>query len=82
MRNLKFIAHIDYNFLQSREAKLMGDKNIKSTQVEFTLQDLVGYYREICGKKVFFPPNFTIRELLIPWLQTGNLPEIILDEKE
>ena len=61
---MKFKAKIKYNFLQSREAKLMGDINITSTEIEFTFVDLLD-------------PNFSIRELVIPWLKDGNLPEVI-----
>ncbi len=59
-----FIAKIDYNFMQSREAKLFGDENIHNTEIEFTFEDLLN------------DPCFSIRELIIPWLLKGNIPEI------
>jgi hypothetical protein len=62
---MKFKAKIEYNFIQSREAKLFGDKNIKYAEVEFTFQDI------LCN------PLFTERELIIPWLKAGNIPEVI-----
>lgn len=64
---MKFLATIKYNFNQSREAKLMGDKNITQTEIEFTFQDLIGN-------------NFTMRELVIPWLMDGNDPILIQDK--
>jgi hypothetical protein len=56
---MKFKARIDYNLMQSREAK--------KTEIEFTFKDILNN------------PDFTMRELVIPWLQKGNIPEIIKD---
>lgn len=59
-----FRAKIEYSFMQSREAKKFGDKNIIDTTIDFTFIDIL-------------KPNFTMRELVIPWLLEGNIPEII-----
>lgn len=59
-----FIALVEYNFMQSREAKKMGDKNICNTEIEFTFKDILN------------EPSFTMRELVIPWLKKGNIPKI------
>lgn len=67
---MKFLARIEYDFMMSREAKLMGDKNIHYGEIEFTLQDLVDQ-----------SPLFDIREILIPWLRKGNIP-ILVKEQE
>ena len=67
---MKFVAKIEYSLSQAKEAKLMGDKNISSTEIEFDFVDLVNP-----------DPLFDIREILIPWLRKGNIPEIIADKK-
>lgn len=61
---MKFKAKIKYSPVQSMEAKKFGDRNSIDTEVEFTFADLL-------------TPNFTIREIVIPWLKDGNFPEII-----
>lgn len=62
---MKFKAKIDYNFNQSRESRIMGDKNIRFTEIEFTFQDILEN------------PSFSAREIIIPWLKQGNNPEVI-----
>ncbi len=51
--------------MQSREAKLFGNENIIDAEIEFTFKDILG------------SPLFTYRELVIPWLMAGNIPEIV-----
>jgi hypothetical protein len=74
---MKFKAYIEYNFLQSRESKLFKDANILGKKIEFTFQDLFGYYLIFMEKEIFINPSFSARELIIPWLQQGNIPELI-----
>jgi hypothetical protein len=75
---MKFEAYIPYNITQAREAKRFNEKEIAGTKVEFDFQDIVGKYDrfEQNGKEIFFPPNFTAREIIIPWLIKGNIPKI------
>ena len=54
---------------------------ISGQNIEFEFSDLVGFYSDFEGKRIFFKPSFTARELVIPWLQDGNLPTII-DRKD
>lgn len=77
---MRFKAKIQYTFTQSLEAKRMGDDNIIDTEIEFTFQDLLGQGVQIQGNRISFMPSFSIRELLIPWLKQGNIPELIKDE--
>ncbi len=51
--------------MQSREAKIMDNKNILFCEIEFTFKDILN------------DPSFYMRELVIPWLNEGNNPEII-----
>lgn len=79
---MKFKAYIKYSFIMSREAKLMGDNKITGNDFEFTFKDILGYYSVFLGKEIFIPPLFGAREIIIPWLQEGNIPQIILELPE
>lgn len=74
---MKFEACIEYTLDQAREAKRFNDEKISGQRLIFTFKDLFGFYRNIGGNTIFFPPSFTARELIIPWLQLGNIPELI-----
>lgn len=77
---MKFRAYIEYDFMQSKEAKKFGDQNISGKFIDFDFKDLVGHYAEFNGKTILFEPLFTARELIIPWLRKGNIPELIKDK--
>jgi hypothetical protein len=77
---MKFKAYIEYSVSHAREAKRFNDKKISGSEIEFTFEDIVGYYSEINGKIFFMPPSFSAREIIIPWLQKGNIP-LIVDKK-
>ena len=63
MKELIFRAKIKLNKIQREEALKFGDKR-KHATVCFTFGDLL-------------KPNFSIRELVIPWLLKGNQPELL-----
>lgn len=73
---MKFRAKIQFTLDQSRESKKFGDKNISYSEVEFDFQDLLGD----SNSSINFKPDFTARNLIIPWLRDGNIPEMIKDE--
>ena len=60
-----FKARIYYTETQKAEAQRFVDLNCIFCEVLFTFQDLVGRQ------------SFVTRELLVPWLEDGNIPEII-----
>ena len=63
MKELIFRARIRLNKIQQEEALKFGDKR-KYATVCFTFKDLLN-------------PNFSLRELVIPWLLKGNQPELL-----
>lgn len=63
MDKLKFRAIIKYNLIQQEEAKRLGDENIEYAVKFFQLED-------------FVKPLFSVRELLLPWLKEGNIPDL------
>ena len=62
MKELIFRAKIKYNKVQREEALKFRDERRYAT-ICFTFGDLL-------------EPNFSIRELVIPWLLKGNQPEL------
>lgn len=74
---MRFKARIEYNVDQSKEAKLFGDKNICYAEVEFDFQDILGN----SNSNILNSPNFTARNVIIPWLRAGNIPELISEEE-
>lgn len=67
MKELIFRAKIKYNKVQREEALKFGDER-KHATICFTFGDLL-------------EPNFSIRELVIPWLLKGNQPELLKENR-
>jgi hypothetical protein len=73
---MKFRAKINYTFQQAKSAKQMGDNNVSFAVIEFDFQDILGNSNDT----IYYKPDFTMRNLVIPWLQEGNIPELIKNE--